>query len=111
MKTKSETESELSFVEGLFDDYITSEQSPFLRYQRNIDMAKALEFIEPDGVAMELGCEVGFMTSLISPHVKSLDVIEGSASFIREASKLDLKNVTFHHMLFEQVEKKNYYDY
>ena len=77
MKNQSEVENELSFVEGLFDDYITSEQSPFFRYQRNIDKAKALEFIEAGGVAMELGCEVGFMTSLISPNVNSLDVIEG----------------------------------
>ena len=55
MKPQSEIESELSFVEGLFDDYITSEQSPFLRYQRNIDIAKALEFMEPGGVAIGRG--------------------------------------------------------
>ena len=62
-------------------------------------------------VAMELGCEVGYMSSLISPHVKSLDIIEGSPSFIEEASKRKLKNVVFHNMLFEQVNKENHYDY
>jgi 2-polyprenyl-3-methyl-5-hydroxy-6-metoxy-1,4-benzoquinol methylase len=111
MTIRTEVESELNFVEGLFKDYITSDNSPFLRYQRNVDIEKALEFMKPDGVAMELGCEVGYMSSLISPNVKTLDIIEGSASFIQEASKRNLSNATFHNMLFEQVDKENHYDY
>lgn len=111
MKIDIKIKEELDFVEGLFEDYIKSDESPFLRYQRNVDIKKALEFMEPEGVAMELGCEVGYMSSLISPHVKSLDIIEGSPSFIEEASKRKLKNVVFHNMLFEQVNKENHYDY
>jgi 2-polyprenyl-3-methyl-5-hydroxy-6-metoxy-1,4-benzoquinol methylase len=104
-------QDELDFVEGLFENYIKSDESPFLRYQRNLDIKKALEFMAPDGIAMELGCEVGYMSSLISPHVKRLDIIEGSASFIEEASKRKLTNVTFRNMLFEQVSAENQYDY
>ena len=111
MQKEIDINKELEFIEGLFADYTKSDNSPFLRYQRAMDMKKALEFMSPGGVAMELGCEVGYMTSLISPHVRKLDVIEGSASFIEEAKKLNLKNATFYNMLFEQVSKKDCYDY
>ena len=111
MGTKDSINNEMDFVESLFDDYIKSDDSKFLKFQRNVDIKKALEFMKPDGVAMELGCEVGYMSSLISPHVKSLDIIEGSASFIMEAKKRNLKNVTFHNKLFEEVSKEKHYDY
>ena len=111
MKNNEDISNEMNFVESLFNDYIKSDDSKFLKFQRNIDIKKALEFMQPDGIAMELGCEVGYMSSLISPHVKSLDIIEGSASFIKEAKKRNLKNVTFHNMLFEEVSKENHYDY
>ena len=111
MESDVETKKELDFVESLFEGYTKSDDSPFMRYQRNMDMKKALEYMDPDGVAMELGCEVGYMSSLISPHVKSLDIVEGSPSFIEEAKKLKLENVVFHKMLFEQIDKENCYDY
>ena len=63
------------------------------------------------GTAMELGCEIGYMTSLIAPNVKILDVIEGSPSFIAEASKRNIKNAVFFNKLFEEVTDENRYDY
>ena len=74
MKNNEDISNEMNFVGSLFNDYIKSDDSKFLKFQRNIDIKKALEFMQPDGVAMELGCEVGYMSSLISPHVKSLDI-------------------------------------
>lgn len=108
-----ELEKEYEFIEGLFSNYIKSNDSKFLRFQRELDIKMALPFMENADTAygLELGCEVGYMTSLIADHVKHLDVVEGSPSFIQEAEKLSLPNVTFHNMLFEELTVVERYDY
>ena len=103
--------SEKEFLEGLFENYITSDDSKYLRYMRKVIMDRCLKWMKPGGVAMELGCEIGYMTSLIAPHVKTLDVIEGSEGFIREAKKRNIENAVFYNKLFEEVEAENQYDY
>lgn len=103
-------EKETQFLENLFENYITSNDSSYLRLMRKLMIRKCEPYIPEKAVALELGCEIGYMTSLISPLVKHLDVIEGSESFIKEAEKRNLPNVVFGHALFEELFIKDYYD-
>ncbi len=104
-------EKETKFLDGLYDDYITSDDSPYLRNMRNLEMRTCKRYMRPNGAAMELGCEIWYMTSLISPHVKSLDVVEGSQKFIEKAKERKLGNVIFYNMLFEEITAEERYDY
>src|SRR5574343_1397270 len=103
--------SEKQFLENLFDDYITSNDSPYLRNMRNLEIKECKKHITPGGIALELGCEIGYMTSLISPLVKELDVVEGSTKFCEEAKKRNLPNATFYNCLFEEYTPTRQYDY
>jgi len=102
---------ETKFLDDLYQNYITSDDSEYLKFMRRAVMEKCLGWMQPDGIAMELGCEIGYMTELISPEVAQLDTIEGSNLFIEQAHKRGLKNVTFFNQLFEEVSGENLYDY
>lgn len=107
--------SEKQFLEDLFDDYITSDDSPYLRNMRELEIKECKKHMlaqqDPHGVALELGCEIGYMTSMISPLVVELDVVEGSTKFCEEAKKRNLSNATFYNCLFEDYKPKRFYDY
>jgi 2-polyprenyl-3-methyl-5-hydroxy-6-metoxy-1,4-benzoquinol methylase len=103
-------EEEKGFLEGLFNKYITSNDSSYLRLMRELMIKKCKPYIKEGAYALELGCEIGYMTSLISSLVAYLDVLDGSKSFIVEAKKRNLKNVVFYNMLFEELSVKNKYD-
>jgi len=62
------------------------------------------------GRALELGCSDGYMTELISQLVDTLDVIEGSEEFLKEAERRNLQNVRFIHALFEEFKSDIFYD-
>jgi len=102
---------ETKFLNDLYQNYITSDDSEYLKFIRRAVMEKCLGWMKPGGIAMELGCEIGYMTELISPNVKQLDTIEGSALFIAQAAKRNLKNVVFYNLLFEDIKGENLYDY
>jgi SAM-dependent methyltransferase len=53
------------------------------------------------GNALELGCEVGYLSSLIAPHVTHLDIVDGSALFLEKAKERNISNATYIHSLFE----------
>ena len=103
--------SEKQFLEDLFDDYITSDDSPYLRNMRNLEIKECKKHMAEGGYALELGCEIGYMTSMISPLVEKLDVVEGSTKFINEAKKRNLPNATFYNCLFEDFRGHGQYDY
>ena len=87
--------NEKEFLNCLFENYITSDDSPYLRNMRNLEIKECSKYMKPGGIALELGCEIGYMTSLISPLVKHLDVVEGSVKFIIEAKKRKLQTSGF----------------
>ena len=101
---------EKQFLENLYGNYIKSSDSSYLRLMRELMIRQCLPYIPQNAGAVEFGCEIGYMTSLISPLVKRLDVIEGSASFIKEAKKRKLKNVKFYLQLFEEFSAYDKYD-
>lgn len=102
---------EKEFLENLVDNYITSDDSPYLRFMRELEIKECKKYMSPGGIALELGCEIGYMTSMISPLVKKLDVVEGSSKFIKEAKKRELPNVKFYNCLFEDFIGYEQYDY
>ena len=102
--------SETKFLESLFENYIKSSDSSYLRLMRELMIRKCVPYIPKNAIAVEFGCEIGYMTSLISPLVKHLDVIEGSESFMKEAKKRNLENVDFHLQLFEEFDAQDKYD-
>ena len=103
--------NEKQFLEDLFEDYITSDDSPYLRNMRELEIKEVKQYMRPGGVVLELGCEIGYMTSMISPLARELDVVEGSTQFINEAKKRNLPNVKFYNCLFEEFAPKQKYDY
>jgi len=103
--------SEKQFLEDLFDNYITSDDSPYLRNMRELEIKECKKHMTEGGYALELGCEIGYMTSMISPLVEKLDVVEGSTKFINEAKKRNLPNATFYNCLFEDFRGHGQYDY
>lgn len=103
--------NEKQFLEDLFDNYITSDDSPYLRNMRELEIKECKKHMAPGGVALELGCEIGYMTSMISPLVAELDVVEGSTKFCEEARKRMLPNATFYNCLFEEYKPTRSYDY
>lgn len=65
------------------------------------------------GTVLELGCADGLMTKEILGISKKLDVVEGSASYIRNAKKRlgkKVKDVRFYHSLFKDYEPDTKYD-
>ena len=103
---------EKKFLEDLFDNYITSDDSPYLRNMRELEIKECKKhMLAQNAAALELGCEVGYMTSMISPLVAELDVVEGSTKFCEEAKKRNLPNTTFYNCLFEDYRPKRSYDY
>jgi trans-aconitate methyltransferase len=78
---------------------------------RELEIKECKKHMTEGGYALELGCEIGYMTSMISPLVEKLDVVEGSTKFINEAKKRNLPNATFYNCLFEDFRGHGQYDY
>ena len=104
-------QAEKDFVEGLAQHYITSDDSLYLKYIRQFAMRRCLKYIRKHAHALELGCEIGYMSSLISPHVDTLTTYDGSKTFIAEAKKKNLPNVNFVYALFEELSTIGAYEY
>src|SRR5437763_13909439 len=54
------------------------------------------------GHGLELGCSDGYMTQMIAAKIDRLDVVEGSKTFLGEASKRKRANVRFFDSPFEE---------
>jgi len=99
------------FNEKNSEDIIYGTQSNFQTYNRQYMLKKCLKYMGENGIALELGCETGYMSSLISQHVKSLTTIDGSKTFIAKAKQRNLSNVKFVYSLFEEIDEFQKYDY
>jgi len=102
---------EVKFLDGLFDDYITSNDSPYLRNMRELEVERIKDHLRPNGIALELGCEIGYMTSLLAPLVDTLHVVEGSPRFAATTKSRQIPNVEVFCSLFEYYEPSVKYDY
>jgi 2-polyprenyl-3-methyl-5-hydroxy-6-metoxy-1,4-benzoquinol methylase len=102
--------NEMDFLESVIETYVTSE-SPQDRLIKTLAVKTFLPYIQEKGLALEFGCCDGFMTSLIAPHVRELNVVDGSKTFIEMAKKRVPPDINFFHALFEDFEPGRKYDY
>lgn len=102
---------EKEFLENLYENYITSDDSPYLKNMRRLEVKRISPYLNDNMVGLEMGCEIGYMTSLLAPLMRWLDVIEGSESFAEATRKRQLPNVTITTCLFEEYQPpKSSYD-
>lgn len=108
--TSEETyKDERAFLNSLYQAY-SLDEAPQTQTMRKL-IARTFSPYIKGGTALELGCSDGFMTELLAQSVDQLDVIDASESFIVEAEKRALPNVSFHCSLFEEYETGTQYDY
>jgi 2-polyprenyl-3-methyl-5-hydroxy-6-metoxy-1,4-benzoquinol methylase len=106
----TESHDEMSFLESVTGTYVTSE-SPQDRAIKTMAMRAFGPFLRTNGSALELGCCDGFMTSLISPLVRDVHVVDGSQTFLEATRKRGLPNVSFEHSLFETFSPDRRFDF
>ncbi len=81
----------------------------FERRLIEFDLAVILEKLKGERI-LEMGCSNGVMTRALSNLPVSLDVVEGSKSYIDYVRKKVNKNVRFFHSLFEDFTPQGKYD-
>jgi 2-polyprenyl-3-methyl-5-hydroxy-6-metoxy-1,4-benzoquinol methylase len=102
-------ESEKHFVDNLYSTY-TTVYTPHAHIKKDLVIRAFKPFIQ-GGEALELGCADGYMTERLAHLVDTLDVVDGSSGFLKEARKASLTNVDFICALFEEYETHKRYDY
>lgn len=101
---------EMAFLESVTQTYVTSE-SPQDRLIKSLAIRAFRPYIKTGGRSLEFGCCDGFMTSLIEELSGHLTVVDGSATFIDMARKMVGNSVEFEHILFEDYQPENKFDY
>lgn len=101
---------EKEFLESVISTYVTSDSSQD-RLIKSLAIRVFQPFIYANGRALEFGCCDGYMTSLISPLVKELTVIDGSKTFIEIAKNKVSSDVNFVHALFEEYKPNEKFNY
>lgn len=100
---------ERAFLDRVYTTY-TVDHSAQTRTMRSLIMRTFKPYLRR-GRGLELGCSDGFMTAMIAAELDHLDVVDGSQSFLAEARKRELPNVTFTYGLFEEFAPTTRYDF
>lgn len=101
--------NEKKLIEGYASNYITSNDSSQQRLMRELEIRTFKPYMNK-GRALELGCEIGYMSELISPLVDHLDIVDGSEEFIKQTKMRNIPNANYFCSLFEEFKPKNKYD-
>jgi 2-polyprenyl-3-methyl-5-hydroxy-6-metoxy-1,4-benzoquinol methylase len=101
--------NEKKLIEDYASNYITSNDSSQQRLMRELEIRTFKPYLDR-ARALELGCEIGYMSELIAPLVDRLDVVDGSEEFIRQAKKRNIPNANYHCCLFEDFQPTHRYD-
>lgn len=115
MKNTFNHNYERDFLNSLVSDY--KDVSPYSQCKKEIifEMIKFYFIDSNNKTGLQLGCSNGYETSILSKHLRFLDVVDGSSVFIdRLKNNNEYSNVNFIYSLFEEYkltgdEKK--YDY
>lgn len=99
VKQNEPAHDEKAFLESVVKTYVASETSQD-RELRELMVRTFSPYVIP-GRGIELGCSDGFMTERLARLVSTLDVLDGSETFIDTAKKRKIPNAAFHHTLFE----------
>jgi ubiquinone/menaquinone biosynthesis C-methylase UbiE len=109
----NETSQEMNFLENASKTYRThiSAQN---KKMKELIIRTFSPFIKNDDVVAELGCDDGYITKMLAPIVKELDVIDGSKTFLEKTSNVikneGITNVNFVYSLFEEINEDKKYD-
>jgi len=90
-------------------NYITSDDSSQQRLMRQLEMRVLKPFLRR-GRALELGCEIGYMSELLSPLVEHLDIVDASSEFLQRTKQRGLANAQYFCSLFEDFQPQHAYD-
>lgn len=101
--------NEKSFIESLVPGYVTSDDSSQTRLMRELMIRTFKPFIH-GGVALELGCEMGYMSEHIAPMFERLDIVDGSEEFLSRAKRRGISNARYINSLFEEFRADITYD-
>jgi 2-polyprenyl-3-methyl-5-hydroxy-6-metoxy-1,4-benzoquinol methylase len=105
----SKPHDEKQFLESVTHTYVTSD-SPQDRAIKEMAVRAFAPFLGKDRHALEMGCCDGYMTSLIAPQVASLDVVDGSTTWLERTRARNLPATRFFLSLFEEYEADRRYD-
>ena len=107
-------EKEYNFLESASQTYKTNESSQ-IKIMRELIIKTFMPFIKKERIAVELGCDDGCITEMLSKIISEIDVIDGSKTFLEKASnriyEKGITNVNFIYSLFEQINTNKKYDY
>lgn len=109
MKNQVTLSNEKVMLEKYAADYITSDDSSQQRLMRNLEIRVFSQYMNR-GKALELGCEIGYMSELISPLVDQLDIVDASESFLDRTKSRSIPNSRYFCSLFEEYKPDCKYD-
>jgi 2-polyprenyl-3-methyl-5-hydroxy-6-metoxy-1,4-benzoquinol methylase len=101
---------EKAFLDRVYATY-TVDHSSQTKTIRELVARTVIPYLSDPGIGLELGCSDGYLTSILASKLSRLDVVDGSISFLNEAKKRALKNVSYIYSLFEEFESTVKYDY
>lgn len=100
---------EQAFLERVVDTYVTSDSSQD-RAIKEMAVRTFKPFLDKKMRALEFGCCDGYMTSLLAPLVGTLDVVDGSETWLSRAKSRNIANARFILSLFEEIKLEEKYD-
>lgn len=109
MKNQIELSNEKAMLEKYASDYITSDDSSQQRLMRHLEIRIFSQYMSR-GKALELGCEIGYMSELIAPLVDQLDIVDASESFLERTKARSIPNSRYFCSLFEEYKSDCSYD-
>lgn len=104
---------EKDFLDSLVKEYPSSKQSSQVRLMRNLIIRICKPYIK-GGIALELGCEYGYMSELAAPLFDKFVIVDGSKQFLDITKQRNIPNAEYKHCLFEEIDiraESNTYDY
>jgi len=105
-------QQEMFFVNNLVPNYLTTDDSKYSKIMRDLIFEKfRLYLTDNNGRALEIGCEIGYLTEKISKCVGSVDIVDASLEFLSKTKERDITNAFYFHSLIEDFTSERIYDF
>lgn len=102
-------ENEKAMLESYAANYITSDDSSQQRLMRHLEIRVFSQYMNR-GRALELGCEIGYMSEMLAPLVDLLDIVDASELFLERTRARSIPNARYFCSLFENYRSDTQYD-
>jgi len=102
---------EKKFLDSLVPEYITSDTSSQIRLMRDLSIRIFKPYIQREGIALELGSEIGYMSEKIAELICGIDIVDGSEEFLDKVKQRNIMNAEYFCSLFEEYDPGVKYDY